>query len=427
MSATIANVIGRRVWDSRARPTVEAEIVLDNGLSGRAIAPAGASTGSGEALDLRDGGKRLGGFDVTRAIANVNGEIRKLLVGRPIADQVSIDKAMIEADGTAQKSRLGGNAIVAVSMAAAHAAAADAGKPLWAHLARDGEVSIPMPEIQIFGGGAHAGRRVDIQDFLVICPAAADFGEVLERTAEVYRAAGELLAADGRRMGVADEGGWWPAFSTNEEALDYLVRAIEKAGYFPGDEVAIALDVAASEFGRGGRYKLGLEGRELDTDGLAGMLLRWVERYPILSIEDPFGEDDSQGFARFTAAVGNRVQVVGDDLFVTSAERVRALAKDRLATCVLIKPNQAGTLTEARQAIEAAREHGLATIVSARSGESEDVTIAHLAVGWNAGQLKVGSIARSERNAKWNEVLRIEEALGSRARYAGREALGLLR
>jgi enolase len=424
MAATIRNVIGRRVWDSRGRPTVEAEIVLESGAIGRAIAPAGASTGSGEALDLRDGGALLGGFDVARAVANLNGEIRDLLTGRDAADQATADAALISADGTDAKRRLGGNAIVAVSMAIAHAAAADAGKPLWSHLAGDGDVSIPLPQIQIFGGGAHAGRRVDIQDFLVVCPTARDFGEALERTAEVYRAAGELMASEGKRMGVADEGGWWPAFSTNEEALDYLVRAIERAGYTPGDEVSIALDVAASEFWRDRRYRLGLEGRELDTDGLGEMLVRWIDRYPILSIEDPFAEHDPDGFARFTSAAGKRVQIVGDDLFVTDAARIREGARRGLANCVLIKPNQVGTLTETWAAIAAAREHELATIISARSGETEDVTIAHLAVGWNGGQLKVGSITRGERTAKWNEILRIAEALGERARFSGRESLG---
>ncbi|MDQ4059904.1 MAG: phosphopyruvate hydratase, partial [Pseudomonadota bacterium] len=273
--------------------------------------------------------------------------------------------------------------------------------------------------------GAHAGRRVDIQDFLVVCPSADSIAEALDRTAEVYRAAGRLLGEAGRLCGVADEGGWWPAFDTNEEALDMLLRAVEGAGYAPGQDASIALDVAASEFGRGGRYRLGLEGRELDRDGLGEMLLGWVERYPIVSIEDPFAEDDAQGFRDFTAAVGDRVQVVGDDLLVTDADRVTQAARDRLVTCALIKPNQAGTVTETRAALEAARAQGLGAIVSARSGETEDVTIAHLAVGWDAGQVKVGSITRSERTAKWNELLRIEEALGSQARFAGRAAFGL--
>jgi enolase len=422
MSGTIASVIGRRVWDSRGRPTVEAEIVLDSGARGRAIAPAGASTGSGEALDLRDGSERFGGFDVTRALDNVNGEIGRILTGLAADDQAAVDAALIAADGTANKRRLGGNAIVAASMAVAHAAANNAGKPLWSYLAGGAEVSIPLPQIQILGGGAHAGRRVDVQDFLIMCPTAKDFGEALERSAEVYRAAGELMAADGRRMGVADEGGWWPAFATNEEALDYLVRAIERAGYAPGGEVSIALDIAASEFWRDGRYWLGLEARELDTDGLAEMLMRWTERYPILSVEDPFAEHDLRGFELFTAAVGKKLQVVGDDLFVTDAARISGGAS--LANCVLIKPNQVGTLTETLAAIAAARAHGMAAIISARSGESEDVTIAHLAVGWNASQLKVGSMTRGERTAKWNEILRIEERLGGKAGYAGAAALG---
>ncbi|TJW43782.1 MAG: phosphopyruvate hydratase, partial [Mesorhizobium sp.] len=419
MTTSIASVRGRRVWDSRGRPTVEAEIVLSGGAYGRAIAPAGASTGSGEALDLRDGGQRLGGFDVMHAVGNVNAEIGRALIGLDAADQEDIDSILIALDGTPQKARLGGNAMIAVSMAVMHAAAAAAGGPLWAYAAGGRPVRIPVPEIQIFGGGAHAGRRVDIQDFLVICPTAPDFGTVMERTAEVYRAAGALLAEKGLQQGVADEGGWWPAFSANEEALDFLVRAIERAGYAPGDEVSIALDVAASEFGANGCYRLGLEKRELDRDGLGEMLVDWVERYPILSIEDPFAEDDKEGFRLFTAAVGNRVQIVGDDLLVTNAALVEEAARDKLVTCVLIKPNQAGTISETKAAIDAAQRFGLGAIVSARSGESEDVTVAHLSVGWNAGQLKVGSITRSERMAKWNEILRIEEALGASAQFAG--------
>lgn len=423
MSTVITAVRGRRVWDSRGRPTVEAEVQLAGGAWGRAIAPAGASTGSGEALDLRDGGARLGGFDVMRAVGNVNGEIAGALAGLDAADQEQVDRTLIELDGTPQKARLGGNATIAVSMAAMHAAAAAAGQPLWAYAANGGPVRIPVPEIQIFGGGAHAGRRVDIQDFLVICPTAPDFGTVMERTAEVYRAAGVLLAEKGLRQGVADEGGWWPAFSTNEEALDFLVRAIERAGYTPGDEVSIALDVAASEFGKDGRYTLGLEKRELDRDAMGEMLADWVKRYPIISIEDPFAEDDKEGFRRFTAAVGERVQIVGDDLLVTNAARVEEAAREKLATCVLVKPNQAGTISETKAALMTAQQLGLGAIVSARSGESEDVTIAHLSVGWNAGQFKVGSITRSERMAKWNEILRIEEALGEKARFAGQGAL----
>jgi enolase len=424
-STTIAAVRGRRVWDSRGRPTVEAEILLESGKTGRAIAPAGASTGSGEAIDLRDGGAAFGGLDVTHAVANVNGAIAAALRGRDCADQAGIDAALIALDGTANKHRLGGNAIVAVSMAAAHAAAAAHDVPLWHWLSGGKPGRIPLPEIQIFGGGAHAAGRVDVQDFMVMCPAASSFAQALDMTAEVYRAAGKLLSERGLLQGVADEGGYWPAFGSNEEALDMLVRAIERAGFTPGDEVAISLDIAASSFGKGGRYRLALEDRDLDTGALIEMLTRWIARYPILSVEDPVAEDDAAGFRRFTAAVGERVQVIGDDFLVTDAARVRAAAKDEAVTAVLIKPNQAGTLTETKAALDAGRAAGLATIVSARSGETEDVTIVHLAVGWDAGQLKVGSFARSERMAKWNETLRVEEALAPAARFAGRRALGL--
>ncbi len=421
---TIAFVHGRRVWDSRGRPTVEAEVLLEDGGVGRAIAPAGASTGTGEALDLRDGGDAFGGYDVTRAVANVNGEIGRAVTGVDAADQPAVDRKLIELDGTPSKSRLGANAVLAVSMASAHAAAAAAGEPLYRHLGGPDVFMLPLPQIQIFGGGAHAGRRVDIQDFMVTCPGAESFAQALDWTAEVYRSAGELMREAGTLQGVADEGGWWPAFDSNEQALETLVKAIERAGYTPGSQVAIALDVAASEFGRGGKYKLALDDKELDSDGMIKLLSGWIRRYPIVSVEDPLAEDDGEGFAAFTRELGGRVQVVGDDFLVSQASRVREAKLRGAANAVLLKPNQRGTLTETYDAWQAAKEAGFAGIVSARSGETEDVTIVHLAVGWGAGQLKVGSFARSERMAKWNEMLRIEEALGARARFAGGAVLG---
>jgi enolase len=429
MTATsIAFVHARRVWDSRGRPTVETDVMLENGAVGRAIAPAGASTGSNEALDLRDGGDTFGGYDVQRAVANVNGDIAYAVHGMDAANQAALDARLIALDGTPNKSRLGANAVLSVSMAAAHAAAQAEGLPLFRYLADTDVTLIPLPQIQIFGGGAHAGRRVDIQDFMIMCPAAATFAQALEWTAEVYRAAGKLMAEAGTLAGVADEGGWWPAFSTNEQALDTLVRAIERAGFRPGEQVGIALDIAASEFGHmgqhGGQYKLALEDRQLDSGGMIALLSGWISRYPILSIEDPLAEDDTDGFTEFTRLHGKSLQIVGDDFLVSDAARVRDAAAKSAANTVLLKPNQRGTLSETLDAWHAAKDSGFAAIVSARSGETEDTTIVHLAVGWEVGQLKVGSFARGERMAKWNEMLRVEEALGSRARFAGGAVLG---
>ena len=333
---TITAIHARRVWDSRGRPTVEAEVTLADGSIGSAIVPAGASRGTREALELRDGGTAFGGLDVQRAVAHVNGEIARALAGRRADDQAALDAALIALDGTPNKSRLGANATLAVSMAAAHAAAASRRVPLYRHLGGDEAVWLPLPQIQIYGGGAHAGGRVDIQDFMIVCPGATSFAQALEWTAEVYRHAGTLMRERGSHAGVADEGGWWPDFATNEEALQTLVRAIERAGYVPGAEVAIALDVAASEFGRAGRYRLALESRELDADALIELLLRWIERYPIVSVEDPLAEDDLAAFARFTAAAGERVQIVGDDLLVSSADLVREADAAGAANCVLL-------------------------------------------------------------------------------------------
>jgi enolase len=417
-SSTIAGVHGRQVWDSRGRPTVEVEVALEGGVSGRAIAPAGASRGANEAVDLRDGGPSAGGLGVGRALARVNGEIARALVGRDVRQQSELDHELIALDGTLDKSRLGGNAMVATSMAVLHAAAGFSGQPLYAYVADGRPVRLPLPEIQLFGGGAHAGRRVDVQDFMIVPLGASSFRQALAMAAEVYRAAGELMADAGRLYGVADEGGFWPAFDTNEDALTMMMRAIERAGFRPLDEIGISLDVAASQLGSKGRYTLGLERRELDTDALCEVLLSWLDRYPVVSIEDPLADDDVAGLARFTAAAGPRVQIVGDDLLVTSAQRVKEAAAAAAGNAVLLKPNQAGTVTETKAALDAGKAAGWGTIVSARSGETEDVTIVHLAVGWDAGQLKVGSFSRSERMAKWNEGLRIEEAMGGAAVFA---------
>jgi enolase len=415
----IKSIFARRVWDSRGRPTVEAEVILNDGSLGRAIAPAGASKGTREALELRDGGDRFGGLDVMQAVGHVNVEISNALVGEKADNQSVLDQVLIDLDGTVNKSSLGANATLAVSMAAAHAMAAASGMPLYRYLGQGVIGRLPMPQIQIFGGGAHAGRRVDVQDFMVVCPGATSFAQALEWTAEVYRHAGLLMAQRGSLFGVADEGGWWPDFSSNEQALEMLVLAIERAGFVPGDQVAIALDIAASEFGREGQYRLGLESRALDSDGMIEMLLGWIEKYPIVSIEDPLAEDDPVGFARFTQSIGHRLQIVGDDFLVSNSNLIREAAKLGAANTVLLKPNQQGTLSETLQAWNVAKEMGYSAIVSARSGETEDTTIVDLAIGWNVGQLKVGSFARSERMIKWNHALRIEEQLGAQAIFAG--------
>jgi enolase len=420
---TITSTRARRVWDSRGRPTLEAEVQVACGALGRAIAPAGASRGSREAIDLRDGGTALGGMDVMRAVANVNGEIARRINGRDAARQAEIDAELVALDGTTNKARLGGNATIAVSMACLHATAAANGEPLWRFLSQGKPVRLPLPEIQIFGGGAHAGRRIDIQDLMVMALSASSFEQALVMTAEIYRAAGSLMAEHGGLQGVADEGGWWPAFDSNEHALEMLTRAIERAGYRPIEEIGISLDVAASEFGKAGRYRFALEERELDSLEMVETLIDWCDHYPIVSIEDPLAEDDPEGMRLFTAAMGDRIQIIGDDYLVTNATLVGKAAAEHACNAVLIKPNQAGTVTETKAALDAGKAAAFGTIVSARSGETEDVTIVHMSVGWDAGQLKVGSFARSERMAKWNEALRIEESLGTSARFGGRAVL----
>jgi enolase len=425
MKTCIKAVRARSVWDSRGRPTVEAEIRLANGAVGRAIAPSGASTGSGEALDKRDGGTRFGGFGVSNAVAMINERVAPALAGLDAAHQGAIDRALEDLDATATFTDLGGNAAIAVSLAAAHAAAAATAQPLWMYLADGAKVCLPVPEIQIYGGGAHAAGALDLQDLMIVPYGARSFREALEWAGEVYRAAGVRRAASARLHGVADEGGYWPDFATNEAALQAVLDAIEAAGFCPQTEIAISVDAAASQMFEDDAYHLRTEGRRLTPQAWAQQISAWLNSYPIRILEDPFVEHDLESHARLTAEFGARAQIVGDDLLVSDAARVRAAAQAGACNTLLCKPNQAGTLTRARAAFDAAIAAGWNTIVSARSGESEDVTIAHLAVGWNARQIKVGSFSRSERMAKWNELLRIEEALCHGAAYAGASIFAL--
>jgi enolase len=422
--ARIKAVRGRTVWDSRGRPTVEADVILEDSSLGRAIAPAGASTGSGEAVDLRDGGSRLGGLGVGRAVDQINGSIANCLIGLNAAEQEEVDQALITLDGTANRSNLGGNAMIAVSMAVAHAHAASQGKPLWANLIEDRSPILPVPEIQIFGGGAHADGQMDLQDFMVVPFGANSFRQALEWVAEIYLSAGKIMAGRGRLSGVADEGGYWPNFSGNEDAIETLIEAVTLAGFSTETEVGLSLDIAASQFFADGAYRLKRGNQTLSPDQWLKRVSGWLDRYPIVMIEDPFEENDFPRHAALTAAFGDRIQIVGDDLLVTQTSKIDRAAREKACNTLLCKPNQVGTLSEARRAFEAARAQGWNTVVSARSGESEDVTIAHLAVGWGVRQFKVGSFTRSERMAKWNEMLRIEESLGHEARFAGELVFG---
>lgn len=419
----IKSVHARRVWDSRGHPTVEVDVRTQSGHLGRAIAPSGASRGTREAIELRDGGTRIKGLNVSKAVAAVNEKIGPKLIGLDAADHQTIDQTMIELDGTKLKTNLGGNAMVATSLAVLHASAAAADQPLWQHIAQKYNFtpSIPLPEIQIFGGGAHANRRVDVQDFMVMVPGAESFDEALEVTAEIYHAAGTLMAEKGGKAGVADEGGWWPNFKSNEDALETLVKAIELTGEKPGDRVAISLDIAASEFSDNGRYHLALEERELDTAQMIDLLGSWIKAYPILSIEDPLAEDDPEGMRAFTQKFGDHLQIIGDDYLVTNASLVEEAEKFGACNAVLVKVNQAGTVTESIATYRAANKADWRSIVSARSGETEDTSIVHLATGLGCGQLKVGSFTRSERMAKWNETLRLEETL-TKSAFAGGDA-----
>ncbi len=414
----IKSVSALQIFDSRGNPTVEAEVELENGIRGCGLVPSGASTGRHEALELRDGNPAdYRGKSVHRAVANVTGEIAGAVRGRDILDQAGIDGTLVALDGTPDKTRLGANAILAVSMAVARAAAAARGVPLFESLG--GGTLLPLPEIQVFGGGKHAAGRVDLQDFMVIALGASSYDAALAMTADVIAAAGATLKERGLLAGVADEGGYWPVFDRNEDGIAALVAAIERAGYVPGRDVGISLDVAATDLFRNGHYELGLEHKRLTPDQFAGLMIGWVRNFPIVSIEDPAAEDDWEGWGRIREAIGNRCQLVGDDHFTTNLTRIERGIADRTANAVLIKLNQVGTVTETLQAIRLTQSAGWLPVVSARSGETEDAFISHLAVATDAGQLKVGSFSRGERMAKWNEVLRIQARLGSRARFAG--------
>ena len=426
----IAELHAWEALDSRGRPTVGAQVLLDGGASGRATVPSGASTGRHEARELRDGGTRYGGYGVRHAVANVTGELADAVRGLDATDQLGVDRALRDADGTEDLGRLGANAVLAVSVGTAVASAAAQGVALHAAVAEPGaRPLLPLPMVNIISGGAHAGRTLDVQDFLAVPLGAGSFAEAIECCARVRAGTAEILADRGYAVAlVADEGGLGPALPDNRSALDVLVAGIERAGLQPGSEVGIAVDVAATQFGTGeGQYTLAAEGgRVLDAAGLVDELASWCERYPIVSIEDALAEDDWAGWTRATQVLRGR-QLLGDDLFVTNPARLERGIEDGVANAVLVKPNQIGTLSDARAVVRRAHEAGYTTVLSARSGETEDDWLADLAVGWRTGQIKVGSTTRSERTAKWNRLLQLESQLGEGADYAGAAALGAAR
>ena len=418
----IEHVHARQILDSRGNPTVEVELSVRSGAWGRAAVPSGASTGEFEATELRDGGSDWMGKGVRRAVENVNGEIATAVRGQDASAQAALDRALIELDGTPNKSRLGANAILAVSLAAAHAAAAEERQPLWRYLGGEGAHILPVPMMNVLNGGAHADNRVDFQEFMIVPLGARTFSEGLRMATEVFHHLKATLRERGLSTAVGDEGGFAPDLRSNEEALEVLMAGIRAAGYVPGDQVAIAMDPATSELYRDGMYVLASENRSLTADGMADLWTELAGRYPIVSIEDGMAEEDWSGWSTLTDRLGNRLQFVGDDLFVTNTERLRRGIDNGVANSILIKVNQIGTLTETLAAIRMARESGYTAVMSHRSGETEDVTIADLAVATGCGQIKTGAPSRTDRVAKYNQLLRIEEALGGDADYPGRRA-----
>jgi enolase len=427
----IETVIARQILDSRGNPTLEAEVRLADGSLGRASVPSGASTGSHEAVELRDGDKaHFGGKGVGKAVTAVNGEIAGAVKGLPAADQETLDRRLIDLDGTDNKGRLGANAILGVSLAAAHAAAASRGVPLYRHLADlfgGAGLSLPVPLCNILNGGAHAANSTDFQEFMVAPAGIATYADALRCCSEIYQALKGVLAKRGLATTVGDEGGFAPTLPSNRDAAEVVVEAIEAAGYRPGVDVFLALDVAASEFYEGGRYRLAREGRNLTANELCDFYNSWLAAYPLVSVEDGLSEDDWEGWQALTSTLGDRLQLVGDDLFTTSTSRIQQGIDQKCGNSVLVKLNQIGSLTETLEAIHLSHRAGWSTIISHRSGETEDTTIADLAVATGSGQIKAGAPARGERTAKYNRLLRIEEELGSAATYAGKEAFRLLR
>ena len=421
--SSIQVVVGRQVLDSRGHPTVEVEVVLDSGAAGRSMVPSGASTGRFEAVELRDGGDQWGGRGVAGAVSNVNGELAAAVRGLEAADQRDLDRALTDADGTDDKGRLGANAILGISLAVAHAAAAEAGMPLYRYVGGINAHVLPVPMLNVLNGGEHADNNVDIQEFMLMPVGAASFGEGLRWGVECYHTLKRVLRERGLSTAIGDEGGFAPNLDSNEEAVRLLVEAIEEAGYSPGTDIALALDAASTEFFVDGSYVLAGEGRSLSSEAMVSYLADLADRYPIVSIEDGMAEDDWDGWAALTGAVGDMVQLVGDDLFVTNTERLQRGIDTGVANSILVKVNQIGTLTETLDAISLATANGFTAVMSHRSGETEDTTIADLAVATNCGQIKTGAPARSDRVAKYNQLLRIEEDLGEAAAYRGLAAL----